>query len=68
MALKLSTTSAKGLKLKVRKFWGIIPTFVEVTAKNLVERGGGGGGGFFASLILNKVNARHFAYIVNNYL
>ena len=45
MALKLSTTLAKGLKLKVRKFWGIIPTFVEVTEKNLVGGGGGGGWG-----------------------
>ena len=28
---------AKGLKLKVRKFWGLIPTFVEVTGGKLVE-------------------------------
>ena len=26
----------KSLKLKVRKFWGLIPTFVEVTGENLV--------------------------------
>ena len=28
---------AKGLTLKVRKFVGVIPTFVEVTEKKLVE-------------------------------
>ena len=27
---------AKGLKLKVKKFWGLIPTFVEVTGEKLV--------------------------------
>ena len=27
---------AKGLELKVRKFWGLIPTFVEVTGEKLV--------------------------------
>ena len=32
--LKFYTSVAKGLKLKVRKFWGLIPTFVEVTGKN----------------------------------
>ena len=37
---------AKGLKLKVRKFWCLICTFVEVTKKQLVGRGGGGGGAF----------------------
>ena len=41
----------KGLKLKVRKFFGVSPTFVEVTGKKL----GGGGGGGLASPILNKV-------------
>ena len=29
--LKFYTSVAKGLKLKVRKFWGPNPTFVEVT-------------------------------------
>ena len=29
--LKLDTSVAKGLKLKVRKFWWLILTFVEVT-------------------------------------
>ena len=36
---KFYTIVTKGLKLKVRKFWGLIPTFVEVTG----EKGGQGG-------------------------
>ena len=38
--LKFYTSVAKGLKLIVRKFWGLIPTFVEVTEGKLVGRGG----------------------------
>ena len=34
--LKFYTSVAKGLKVKVRKFLGLIPTFVEVTGKKLV--------------------------------
>ena len=34
--LKFYTSVAKGLKLKVRKFWGLIPTFVEVPGERLV--------------------------------
>ena len=34
--LKFYTTVEKGLKLKVRKFWGLTPTFVEVTREKLV--------------------------------
>ena len=34
--LKFYTSAAKGLKLKVRKFWWLIPTFVDVTGKKLV--------------------------------
>ena len=40
---------AKGLKLKVRKFWGLIPAFAEVTEENLV------GGPFCPPHILNGV-------------
>ena len=40
--LKFYTNVAKGLKLKVRKFQGLIPTFVEVTEEKLV--GGEGRG------------------------
>ena len=32
VALKFYTGVAKELKLKVRKFWGLIPSFAEVTA------------------------------------
>ena len=34
--LKLYSSLSKGLKLKVRKFLGLIPTFVEVTGEKLV--------------------------------
>ena len=44
---------AKELKLKVKKFWGLIPTFVEVTEEKLV------GMAFLPSpLILNGVNLK----------
>ena len=33
MALKFYTSVSKEFKLKVRKFWGLIPTFVKVTWK-----------------------------------
>ena len=33
---------ARGLKLKVRKFWGLIPRFVEVIREKLI-------GGLFAA-------------------
>ena len=35
MDLKFSTSVTKRLKLKVRKFWGLISTFVEVTEKKI---------------------------------
>ena len=41
--LRFYTSVAKGLKLQVRKFWRLIPTFVEVTGEKLV----GGRGGLF---------------------
>ena len=37
--LNFYTRVTKGLKLKVRKFWGLIPTFVKVTEEKLVGRG-----------------------------
>ena len=40
--LKSYTNVVKGLKLKPKMVWGLIPTFVEVTAEKLV------GGGLFA--------------------
>ena len=39
----------KGLKLKVRTFWGLIPIFEEG------KTGRGGGGGGFLPSILNRV-------------
>ena len=36
--LKFCASVAKGLKLKVRKFWWTNPTFVEVTGEKLVGR------------------------------
>ena len=36
MTLKFYTSAAKELKLKVRKFCGLSPTFVEVTWEKLV--------------------------------
>ena len=38
--LKIHTSEAKGLKLKVKNFWGLIPTFVEVTGEKQNTSGG----------------------------
>ena len=43
IALKFYTSVPKGLKLKVRKFWGLIRFFVELAAEKLL------GGPFWAS-------------------
>ena len=48
MALKFFSSVVKELKLKVRKFCGLIPTFREVTRGKLV-------GGRFALATLNRV-------------
>ena len=48
MALNFYARVAKGLKLKVRKFWRITLMFVEVTGQKLV-------GGLFDPPILNRV-------------
>ena len=45
----IRTRVTKGLKLKVRKFRGLIPTFVKVTGKKMV---------LFAPPILNRVKSR----------
>ena len=42
MALKFYASVTKGLKLRGRKFWELIPTFVVVTGEKLV-------GGIFGS-------------------
>ena len=49
MHLKLYTGMTKGLKLKVKKFTGLVPTLVEVTGKKLGE------GAFLT--ILNRVKS-----------
>ena len=36
MTLKFDTSLAKRLNLKVRKFWGLSPTFAEATGEKLV--------------------------------
>ena len=56
MALKFYNSVAKGLKLKVRKFWGLIPTFVKVTGEN----GEVGGGGLFGPPIISRVKVSCF--------
>ena len=50
--LKFYTSVTKGLKLKVRKFWGLIRTFAEVTEEKLVGRP------FCPPSILNRVKGR----------
>ena len=47
MDLIFYTSVAKGLKVEVKKFWGIIHTFVKVTGVKLV-------GGLFPTNILNR--------------
>ena len=56
MVLKFYTSLAKVLKLKVRKFWKLIPTFVEVTEEKLVGRP-------FCSVIMNRVREYTYTYI-----
>ena len=54
MTLKFYTSVAKGLELKVRKFWVLIPRFVEVT------RGKTSRGVFLSPPpILNRVKISH---------
>ena len=59
--MKFYTSVAKGLKLKVRKFWGLIPTFVEVTGKILV------GGLFDPPLISLTLDMAIKSYINQSY-
>ena len=49
MAFKFYTSVTKRLKLKVRKFLGLILTFVKVSGETGWEH-------FFASSIVNRVN------------
>ena len=38
LALEFYTSVAKGLKLKIRTFWRLIPMFVEVTGEKLYQK------------------------------
>ena len=38
MVMKFYTSAAKDLKLKVRMFWGLVKTFVEVVGEKLIGR------------------------------
>ena len=54
--MKFYTSIEEGSKLKGRKFWGLIPTFAEVTEENLVGgRGMGRGGGGCCSISYRKL-------------
>lgn len=50
MALKVYTSEAKGFKVKVRNFGGLIPTFLEVIGENQV----GGKGAFYPPSLLSS--------------
>ena len=52
ISLKFYSSVAKKLILKFRKFWELVPTFLEVTGGKPIV----GGGGFLAPPILNRVN------------
>ena len=55
--LEIYTSVAEELKLKVRKFWGLILTFVAVTEeKRLGGEGGGAGGGGGVNIDCKKKN------------
>ena len=56
MALIIYTSVAKGLKLKVKRFWGLIPKFVKFAREKLV-------GGPFCPSILNRVNTRNYGIV-----
>ena len=57
VVLKFYTSVAEGLKLKVRKFWDLIPTFVEFAGENLV-------GGLFAPLPILKIFKRELQSLI----
>ena len=64
MSLNFYASVAKGLNLKVTKFWGLIPTFVKVTGGKLI-----GGGLFAPPPILNRVKADHKSFLnIKNFI
>ena len=54
MNLKFYTSVTKGLNKKIRKFRGLVPTFLKVIGEKLAA-GGGGEGEAFGPAILNRV-------------
>ena len=60
--LKFYTSLSKGLKLKFRKFLGLILTFVEVIEEKLVR------GAFCPFPILNRVKIRPFTWLPKDYI
>ena len=54
MVLKFYASVAKGSKLRVRRFRGLIPTFVEVTGGETGRRD------FLIHPILNRIKLSHF--------
>ena len=61
MALKLYRSLTKCSKLKVKNFWGLIPTLVELQGENWVGRGGG-----FQPPILNRINLKSVNWLYIN--
>ena len=61
-ALRFYTSVAKGLELKVRKFWGLIFTFLEVTG------GKTSSGGNFLPPIMNMVNFEHISQFLLDFV
>ena len=59
--LKLYTSVVKGLKLKTRKFWELIPAFAEVTEEKLVR-------GSFLNPILNRVKKLILVSVDNQFI
>ena len=56
-SFKFYTSVTKGLKLKIRKFFELIPTCAEVTGQTLV-------GSLFGLPILDRVNIFKFLYVI----
>ena len=57
MTLKFYTSVEKGLNLKVKRFCGLIPMFVELTGEKLVRGGGGFAPPILIGLIMNLLMA-----------
>ena len=60
MNLKFYTNLAKGLKLKTRRFWGLVPMFVEVRGEKTSR-----GGLFSLSIFLRELGFSNFVDLLN---